>query len=159
MKVLYHVPVKPTYNLFLFFTIFLIFSSEIMLYKPQQILLDKIVISFMKLAMPVKKTLRKNLAREKSLFFLQQDYPPITNSQFTKKSIEVTRYFSNRSDSHQDTKTQRIDMAFTPLSEKEEHIARKTVDAVPIASGYMMVQYLTKEDGSIFQQKSLLFVN
>jgi len=37
------------------------------------------------------------------------------------------------------TKTQRIDMAFTPLSEKEEHIARKTVDAVPIASGYMMV--------------------
>jgi len=27
---------------------------------------------------------------------------------------------SNFSGSHQDTKTQRIDMAFTPLSEKEE---------------------------------------
>ncbi len=27
------------------------------------------------------------------------------------------------------TKTQRIDMSFTPLSEKEEHIARKIVDA------------------------------
>jgi len=34
---------------------------------------------------------------------------------------------SNCSGSHQGTKTQRIDMSFTPLSEKEGGIARKTV--------------------------------
>jgi len=34
-----------------------------MLYKPQQMLLGKILISFMKWAMPVKKTLRINLTR------------------------------------------------------------------------------------------------
>jgi len=34
----------------------------------------------------------------------------------------------NCSGSHQGTKTQRIDMSFTPLSEKEERIAKKAVD-------------------------------
>ena len=34
----------------------------------------------------------------------------------------------NCSGSHQGTKTQRIDMSFTPLSDKERRIARKTVD-------------------------------
>ena len=41
----------------------------------------------------------------------------------------------NCSGSHQGTKTQRIDMSFTPLSENEEGIARKTVDVAPNAFG------------------------
>jgi len=37
--------------------------------------------------------------------------------------------FGDCSGSHQGTKTQRIDMNLTPLSEKGERIASKTVDA------------------------------
>ena len=57
-----------------------------------------------------------------SLFF---DFPHLSRY----KSPMFRPFFNgNRSGSHQGTKTQRIDMNFAPLSEKEERIARKIVE-------------------------------
>jgi hypothetical protein len=68
MKVLNHIPVKPTHNLFLFCHLFDILACNCFPYNPQQIILDKTLISFMKLSMLAKKIIRKNLTREKGFF-------------------------------------------------------------------------------------------
>ena len=65
--------------------------------------------------------------------------------QFIQRRIASQGQFRcNCSGSHQGTKTQRIDMSLTPLSEKEERISRKTLGVAANAFGIHKTQGIKK---------------